>query len=129
MPESETDTAAGVEAWDAEARQAWAAEDFTRSRQLFEKVLDVWRSGDHVEAHIFALIHVTQAMRFEEGYDPAAARPLLEEALMLAERADSADAVAAVQVNLATLALEQGNTTKRYRSPNNSCRNPWGLLS
>ena len=41
MPESENDTAAGVEAWDAEARQAWAAEDFTRSRQLFEKVLDV----------------------------------------------------------------------------------------
>ncbi len=78
--------AARASEWEAEARQAWFAEDFTRSRQLFEKVLAIRRSLDDVEALIFALIHVTQAMRFEQGYDPTAAQPLLEEVWTLAEQ-------------------------------------------
>jgi len=136
MPESEKDTAARVQAWAAEARQAWAAEDFTRARQLFEQVLAAWRARDQAEELIFPLIHVTQAMRFEPGYDPAAARPLLDEALTLAEQAGIAQYVAAVQMNVAVLALEQGEYPTALalaqqllaQSLQSSDLETWGLL-
>jgi hypothetical protein len=107
MPEAEHTTEARASAWDAEAREAWKSEDFARSRRLFEKVLEARRSLDNVPDVVFTLLHVTQAMRFEPGYQPAAALPLLEEALTLAERSDLADCIFAVQVNLAVVALEQ----------------------
>lgn len=104
--EAENTKEARASAWDTEAREAWMAGDFTRSRQIFEKVLDLWRGKAN---SIFALIHVTQAMRFETGYDPAVARPLLEEALKLADHMGNAGAIAAAQVNLAAVTLEQGD--------------------
>ena len=97
MPEAEGITGARVAAWETKARQAWIAEDFTHARQLFEKVLDIRRSLDSIEDLIFALIHVTQAMRFEQNYDPPAAQPLLDEAFTLAEQLGTGDCVFAVQ--------------------------------
>ncbi len=53
-------------AWalDAAARQAWAEQDFTRARQLFEQALEIFRSIDWKEEIIYGLLHVTQAMAF-----------------------------------------------------------------
>src|SRR4051812_30929150 len=112
MPEFDSTTVARASALDTEARAAWMAEDFTRARQLFEQMLEIRRSLDNVEELIFALIHVTQAMRFEQGYDPAAAQPLLEEALTMAEQSETAGSVFAVQVNVAVVALEQAAYTR-----------------
>lgn len=107
MAESFTHTAADAEAWDAEARQALDAGDYTRARQLFEKVLAVWRSLHNTDEIIYGLIHVAQMMVFEANADPAAARPLLEEAWQLAHEEGMEACIAPVKNNLAILALEQ----------------------
>jgi hypothetical protein len=106
MTASNTPTVEDVRAWDAQAGQAWLAGDFTRSRQLFEQVLAAWRLLQQPEQIIFALIHVTIAMRFEAGYDPATARPLLEEALHMAEHIGTNRMIGPVQFNLIWLELD-----------------------
>lgn len=107
MTESFTHTAAEAEAWDAEARQALDAGDYTRARQLFENVLAIWRSLHNTDEIIYGLIHVSQIMLFEADYDPAAARPLLEEAWQLAHEEGMEACIAPVKNNLAILALEE----------------------
>src|SRR5690242_5578673 len=106
MPEAEDAIEARARVLDTAARHAWDAGEFTRSRQLFETVRDLWRGQPN---SVFPLLHITQAMRFEPGYDPAAARPLLEEALTLAAQTGDPGAAAPVQLNLALVAQEQGD--------------------
>jgi hypothetical protein len=106
MTEADDAIEARVQIWDTEARQAWEAGDFTRSRQLFQKSLEAWRGRAN---SIFPVIHVTQAMRFEPGYDPAAARLLLEGALSLAEHTGDEATIALVEAHLALVAQEQGD--------------------
>jgi hypothetical protein len=107
MMESAAGTAAEAEALDTEARQALDAGDFTRARQLFEKVLAIWRSLHNTDEVIYGLIHVSQMMLFEPDYDPAAARPLLEEAWQLAQEEGMEACIMPVQVNLTILAIEE----------------------
>lgn len=111
MLESGLGTAVDAQAWDTEARAALAAGDFTRARHLFEKVLVVWRSLDNTDETIYGLLHITQMMRFEPAYQPAVARPLLEEAWQLAHQEGMASCIAPVKINLAVVALEE----KEYR--------------
>src|SRR5262245_11994000 len=106
MTASNTPTVEDVRAWDAQAGQAWLAGDYTRARQLFEQVLAAWRLLQQPEEVIFALIHVTIAMRFEAGYDPAMAHPLLEEALHMAEQIGTSRMIGPVQFNLVWLDLD-----------------------
>jgi hypothetical protein len=97
---------AHVQVWDTQARRAWEAGDFTRSRQLFKKSLDAWRGRAN---SIFPLIHVTDATRSEPGHDPTAARRLVEEVLVLAEHTGDEATVALVQAHLALVAQEEGD--------------------
>ena len=108
MTTSNTPTVEDIRAWDAQAGQAWLAGDFTRSRQLFEQVLAAWRLLQRPEEIIYALIHVTIAMRFEMGYHPALARPMLEEALHMAEQLGTNRMIGPVQFNLTWLELDAG---------------------
>jgi hypothetical protein len=98
-----------VWAWDAQARQAWLAGDFALARRLFEQVLAAQRLRGEPADTLYALLHVTQAMRFEPGYDPTAARPLLEEALSLAQQIGSSRYLTPVQCDLLVLELEAGH--------------------
>lgn len=115
MGESAIGTAADAQAWDTEARRAFEAGEFTQARHLFEKVLAVWRSLNHTEEIIYALLHITQSMRFELGYDPAAARLLLEEAWQFAQQEGMEACRAPVQLNLAVVALEEQEDSKALR--------------
>jgi tetratricopeptide (TPR) repeat protein len=111
MGEPAAGTALDAQTWDAEARQAWDAGQFTQAQHLFEKVLAVWRSLDNPDEIIYALLHITQSMRFAPDYDPAAARPLLEEAWQFAQQPGMEACRMPVQLNLAIVALEE----KEYR--------------
>lgn len=112
MLESGLGTAVDAQAWDTEARAALAAGDFTLARHLFEKVLAVWRSLDNTDETIYGLLHITQMMRFAPDYDPAMARPLLEEAWQLAHQEGMEECIRPVKINLAIIALEEKEYSK-----------------
>lgn len=116
MATSDVSIATKAQTWDAEARQAWMAGEFTRSRHLFEQVLVAWQSLQRNEEIVYALIHVTQAMRFEPDYDPTVARPLLEEALRLAQQLGTERYIGPVQFNLAWLDVDVGNYAEAFRA-------------
>lgn len=111
MRDTVAGTAIDAQVWDTEARQAFAAGEFTRARQLFEQVLMVWRSLNNTDEIIYALLHITQMMLFEPGYNPAAARLLLEEAWQFAQQPGMEACHVSLQINFAVLALEE----KDYR--------------
>lgn len=102
-------TITNAETWDAEARQAWLAGDFPRSRQLFEQVLEARRALDSKEGIVYALFHVTQTMRYAPGYDPSLARPFLEEALLVAQQIGTERYIQPAELNLAWLAYDLGD--------------------
>jgi hypothetical protein len=109
MTTSNTPRVDDIHAWDTQAGQAWVAGDYARSRQLFEHVLAAWRVLQQPEQIIVALIHVTIAMRFEPGYDPDLARPLLDEALQIAQQIGTNRLIGPVQFNLTWLELDSGH--------------------
>ncbi len=79
-------TITNAETWDAEARQAFLAGDFTRSQQLFEQELFAWRSTGRKEEIFYALHNIAEVMRYTPDYDPALARPFLEESMQVAQQ-------------------------------------------
>jgi len=115
MLEPTLGTALDAQAWDTAARQAYDAGDFTQARHLFEQVLAVWRSLHNTDEIIYALLHITQMMRWEPNYHPALARPLLEEAWQLAQQAGMEADRYPVQLNLTIVALEEQENSKALR--------------
>lgn len=103
-----------AKAWRAEGRQAWMEGDFTRSQRLFEKELAACRSLDRKDEMVYALFHITQAMRYTPDYDPSLARPLLEEALHLAQEIGTDRYIKPAEENLAWLDLDSGNNPSAF---------------
>lgn len=101
-----------IEAWETKAREAWMSGDFTRSRQLFERTLHAYQELGATAKTIYAHIHVTQAMRFEDNFPAGQARLHLEEAMRLAKQLEPDWYVAPIQANLPDLALDEGEYAK-----------------
>ena len=97
-----------AETWDTEARQAWMAGDFTRSQKLFEQVLSAWRSIGRKEGIFYTLLHITQAMQYTPGYDPALARPFIEEAMQVAQQIGTDRYIQPAALDLARLDFDAG---------------------
>lgn len=100
---------------DAEARLAFQQQDYHRSRQLFQQSLEICRLADWKEMILYGLLHVTQAMSFEPDYDPAAARPLLEEALQVAQEIGTDLYVIPVQINRVRIFIDEGKPAEGLR--------------
>src|SRR5688572_11093298 len=100
---------------DAEARQAFEQQDYALSRQLFQQALEACRLAQWKEEIVYGLLHVTQVLSFEPDYDPAKARPLLEEALQLAWQIGTADYIIPVQINLTRLLYDEGKVVEGLR--------------
>ncbi len=95
--------------WDAEARQAFLAGDFTRSQQLFEQELSAWRSTGRKEEIFYALHNIAEVMRYTPGYDPDIARPFLEESMQVAQQIGTERYIRPAEFSLAWLDFDAGN--------------------
>jgi hypothetical protein len=100
---------------DAEARQAFDQQDYIRSRQLFQQALEACRLAQWKEEIVYGLLHVTQVMSFEPDYEPATARPLLEEALQVAWQIGTNDYIIPVQINHTRLLIDEGKMMEGLR--------------
>ena len=100
---------------DAEARKAFEGQDYTRSRHLFQQALEACRLANWKEEIIYGLLHVTHAMSFEPDYDPANARPLLEEALQVALQIGTDRYIIPVQINRVRLFIDEGKPVEGLR--------------
>ncbi len=99
---------ARVMALDGEGRAAFKREDFTAARRWFEQAAEACRVIGWREERIYQLLHVTQAMAREPAYDPAAAEPLLDEALEIAQTTGDPRWILPVQINRIRLDLQEG---------------------
>jgi hypothetical protein len=111
-----------VDAWktramelDAEARQAFEQQDYLRSRQLFQQALEACRLAQWNEEIVYGLLHVTQAMAFAPDYDPANARPLLDEALQVALQLGTDHYIIPVRLNRTRLLIDEGKPVEGLR--------------
>jgi tetratricopeptide (TPR) repeat protein len=99
------DKLAAAAALVVEGRRAVDAEDYPAARAAFERELALRRKLDDVTGVIYALIHVAWVCRIGQG-EVAAARPLLEEALAIAQER-SPQLVGVVVCNLGDQALSE----------------------
>lgn len=95
--------------WEAKARDAFVAGDFTASRRYFERELAIRRALGGREQTVYALIHAATAMQYEQQWDAAVAHDLLEEAMELAQQIGTQRYIGPVRANLAGLALHEGD--------------------
>jgi tetratricopeptide (TPR) repeat protein len=102
-------TLSNAEARDAEARQAFLSGDFTRSQQLFEQELSAWRSTGRKEEIFYALHNIAEVMRYTPDYDPALARPFLEESMQVAQQIGTERYIRPAEFSLAWLDFDAGN--------------------
>ena len=98
--------------WDAEARQAFLSGDFTRSQQLFEQELSAWRSTGRKEEIFYALHNIAEVMRYTPDYDPALARPFLEESMQVAQQIGTERYIQPAEFSLAWLDFDAGQLSR-----------------
>jgi hypothetical protein len=99
---------------DAEARKAFDQQEYTRSRQLFQQALETCRLASWKEEIVYGLLHVAQVMSFEPDYDLANARPLLEEALQVAQQIGTDRYILPVQINIIRVLMDEGNFVESF---------------
>ncbi len=96
---------------DGEGRQAFAAGAYARAREAFEQAVEACRAMGWREELVYQLIHVSQVMQHEPGYFPSNARPLVEEALRVAQSTGQARWMLPAQISLLRLDLQEGSYT------------------
>lgn len=101
-------------ALDAEARKAFDRQEFTHSRQLFQQALETCRLASWNEEIVYGLLHVAQVMSFEPDYDPANARPFLDEALQMALQIGKDRYILPVQINIIRILMDEGNFVESF---------------
>jgi hypothetical protein len=99
---------------DKAARNAVDAGDFVTARTLFEQELEIWRRLNRPKDILYGLVHISWVFRNGQRMVHES-RPLLEEAMAIAEGTGDPLLVGVVNGNLSDLALDEGNYPEALR--------------